>query len=70
VADHAELVAVGVGHHLPGHVRPLADVEAASAQRLQVGDKGSLVLVGHRGQVEVHPVLRRLRIVDGDEDER
>jgi hypothetical protein len=60
--QHAELVAVGVGHDDPAGVT-LTDVEHGGAEAEQTIDLGLLVAV--RSEVEVQPVLAELGIDRG-----
>src|SRR5829696_9207241 len=62
MADHTELVALGVGHYHPRHVVGLTDVELAGAQPLQPSNQRRLVLVRGRGHIEMHAVLGRLGV--------
>jgi hypothetical protein len=57
--QHAELVAVGVGHRHPVGVVPV-DVEAGGAEGDEALDLGLLVAVCGWGEVEVEPVLSGL----------
>jgi len=70
MADHAELVALGVGHHHPRHVVGLADVDLAGAQPLQPGNQRRPVVLRGRGHIEMHPVLGRLGVGNRHEHER
>ena len=59
--EHAELVALRVGHDDPGRrAGILPDVDTRGAEGLEAADFGLLVPVWRRGQVDVHPVLHRL----------
>lgn len=69
VADDAELVAFGVGHHDPRDVGRLADVDLPGAQPFEAGDECKLVLGGRRRQVEVDAVLRGLWVGTEPKDE-
>jgi hypothetical protein len=60
MADHTELVALGVGHHHPRHVVGLPDVDLVGAQPLQPSNQRRLVLFRGRGHIEMHTVLGRL----------
>jgi hypothetical protein len=60
MADHAELVALGVGHHHPRDVVGLTDVDLVGAQPLQPSNQRRLMVVRGRGHIEMHPVLGRL----------
>jgi hypothetical protein len=62
MADHAELVVLGVGHHDPRHVVGLTDVELAGAQPLQPSNQRRLVVFRGRGHIEMHAVLGRLGV--------
>jgi len=64
--EHAELVALGVGHDHPAdRAGILADIDPPGAKRLQAPDFGGLVPVWRRGQVDVQPVLNRLTFRQG-----
>ena len=69
MADNAELVALGIGHHHPRD-GALADVEPPGTQLLQPCDKRGLLFGRDGRQVEVHAVLRRLRPGHAYEDQR
>ena len=64
-SEHAELISLGIGEHDP---RPLAlsDVGRRGAKRKQPFDLNVSVVWP---EVEVQPILDRLRLGDGDEEE-
>ena len=63
-AEHAELVALGIGHDHPADLlRVLADVDAAGAEHLQAAHLALLIRV--RRQIDVQPVLHRLALRTG-----
>jgi hypothetical protein len=70
MADHAELVALGVGHHDPRHVVGLTDVELAGAQPLQPSNQRRLVVFRGRGHIEMHAVLGRLGVRNSHKHQR
>jgi len=63
---YAELVAFRIGHHHPGPVVALADVDAGGSQRFQSGNLCGLVL---RSQVEVQTILASLGLRHLDEQQ-
>jgi hypothetical protein len=65
--DHAELVALGVGEHHVALLRALTDVDVPGAEREGPRDRALLVVERGAREVEVHPVLLRLRLPGRDE---
>src|SRR3954470_11903880 len=68
-AEHAELVALGIGEHHPRDVGPLAHVGRRRTEVAQPGDLGPLVAVERRMAVEGDAGLPRLRLGDADDVE-
>jgi len=60
-AYHAELVALGIGHDCPGFLACLPDVDPAGPERKEALYLLIAILCA-AGEVEVHPVLDRLRV--------
>src|SRR5689334_2322477 len=65
-SEDAELVALGVGQHDPGHVVTLAHVDVPGTHVDQPLDLGVAIV---RIEVDVQPVLAELRVVDLHEHE-
>ena len=59
--QHAELMAIGIGHHHPADVA-LTDVDARRAEGDQTVDLRLLVAVDRGSEVEVQAVLPGLRL--------
>jgi hypothetical protein len=63
---YAELVAFRIGHHYPGLVAALPNVDAGSSQPFQAGNLCGLIL---RSQVKMQPILARLGLRHLDEQQ-
>src|SRR5687768_6377811 len=59
--QQAELVAIGIGHHDPADL-PLADVDPSRPEGDETLDLRLLVAVRRWSEVEVEPVLPKLRV--------
>src|SRR3954452_23854124 len=58
--QHTELVAIGIGHHHPADLA-LADVDSSRPEGDETIDLRSLITVHRWCEVEMQPVLPRLR---------
>ncbi len=65
-SEYTELIALGIGEHDPRRPLALSDVRSRGAERKQPFDLNVSVVWP---EVEVQPILDRLRLRDGDEEE-
>src|SRR5664279_4523645 len=69
LAQKAELVALGVGEHDPGHLAALSDVGRPGPDREQPCELGLLVGAVRWPNVEMQPVLHRLGLWDAQKEQ-